>query len=81
MAAKKRPVTRKKGSLFRELMSGVEVMRDHWEGRLTLKTREVPPIATGSCPRAASRLAERNFDFLSRQAAYERASAMSSGSR
>jgi hypothetical protein len=29
MAAKKRPVTRKKRSLFRELMSGVEAMRDH----------------------------------------------------
>jgi putative transcriptional regulator len=44
MAAKKRPVTRKKRSLFRELMSGVEAMRDHREGRLTLKTREVAPI-------------------------------------
>ena len=44
MAAKKRPVTRKKRSLFRELMSGVEAMRDHREGRLTLKTREVQPI-------------------------------------
>ena len=44
MAAKKRPVARKKRSLFRELMSGVEAMRDHREGRLTLKTREVQPI-------------------------------------
>lgn len=45
MAANKRPVARKKRSLFRELMSGVEAMRDHREGRLTLKTREVQPIA------------------------------------
>jgi len=37
-------VTRKKRSLFRELMSGVEAMRGHREGRLTLKTREVQPI-------------------------------------
>jgi putative transcriptional regulator len=37
-------VTRKKRSLFRELMSGVEAMRDHREGRLTLKTRDVQPI-------------------------------------
>jgi putative transcriptional regulator len=44
MAAKKRPVARRKRSLFRELMSGVEAMRDHREGRLTLKTREVQPI-------------------------------------
>ena len=44
MAAKKRPAARKKRSLFRELMSGVEAMRDHREGRLTLKTREVQPI-------------------------------------
>jgi putative transcriptional regulator len=35
---------RRKRSLFRELMSGVEAMRDHREGRLTLKTREVQPI-------------------------------------
>jgi hypothetical protein len=28
MAAKKRPVARKKRSLFRELISGVEAMRD-----------------------------------------------------
>jgi putative transcriptional regulator len=44
MAAKKRPVARKKRSPFRELMSGVEAMKDHREGRLTLKTREVRPI-------------------------------------
>jgi putative transcriptional regulator len=44
MAVKKRPVARKKRSLFRELMSGVDAMRDHREGRLTLKTRAVQPI-------------------------------------
>src|SRR4029434_5433568 len=44
MATKKRRVTGKKRSLFRELVSGVEAMRDHREGRLTLKTREVAPI-------------------------------------
>lgn len=31
-------------SLFRELMSGVEAMREHREGRLTLRTHEVAPI-------------------------------------
>lgn len=31
-------------SLFRELMAGVESMRDHREGRLTLRTHEVEPI-------------------------------------
>ena len=31
-------------SLFRELMSGVEAMREHREGRLTLRTAEVAPI-------------------------------------
>ncbi len=45
MAAKTRPATRKKRSLFRELMSGVEAMRAHREGRVTLKTTDVQPIA------------------------------------
>jgi putative transcriptional regulator len=31
-------------SLFRELMSGVEAMREHREGRLTLRTHQVAPI-------------------------------------
>jgi putative transcriptional regulator len=31
-------------SLFRELMSGVEAMREHREGRLTLRTHKVAPI-------------------------------------
>src|SRR5262245_645644 len=44
MARKKR-VPRKKRSLFRELMSGVEAMRAHRAGRVTLKTMDVQPIA------------------------------------
>jgi len=32
-------------SLYRELMSGVQAMRQHREGRLTLRTHEVVPIA------------------------------------
>lgn len=35
----------KERSLFRELMSGVEAMREHREGRLTLRTHQVEPIA------------------------------------
>jgi putative transcriptional regulator len=35
----------KKRSLFRELTSGVEAMRVHREGRLTLRTHHVEPIA------------------------------------
>src|SRR5947208_14566097 len=34
----------KRRSLFRELMSGVQAMRDHREGRLTLRTHRVEPI-------------------------------------
>ena len=34
-----------KRSLFRELMAGVDAMRDHREGRLTLRTHHVEPIA------------------------------------
>jgi putative transcriptional regulator len=37
--------TTEKRSLFRELMSGVEAMREHREGRLTLRTHEVSPLA------------------------------------
>ena len=40
----KRGKAPKKRSLFRELMSGVEAMRDHREGRLTLRTHQVEPI-------------------------------------
>lgn len=32
------------GSVFREFMSGVEAMRQHREGRLTLRTHRVEPI-------------------------------------
>ena len=35
---------KKKRSLFRELMSGVKAMREHREGRLTLRTHRVEPI-------------------------------------
>ena len=35
----------KKRSLFREVMSGVDAMRKHREGRLTLRTHQVEPIA------------------------------------
>jgi putative transcriptional regulator len=35
---------RRKRSLFRELMSGVEAMREHRKGRLTLRTYQVEPI-------------------------------------
>jgi putative transcriptional regulator len=34
-----------KRSLFRELASGVRAMREHREGRLTLRTHRVEPIA------------------------------------
>ena len=34
-----------KRSLFHELMSGVEAMGEHREGRLTLRTHEVTPLA------------------------------------
>lgn len=34
-----------KRSLFRELMSGVQAMREHREGHLTLRATEVAPIA------------------------------------
>lgn len=40
----KRVKTAKKRNLFGELMSGVNAMRKHREGRLTLKTRDVEPI-------------------------------------
>ena len=36
---------REKRDLFRELMSGLEAMRAHREGRLTLRTHAVTPIA------------------------------------
>lgn len=45
MSRKKRVAAGKKRSLFGELMSGVKAMRAHREGRVTLKTTEVRPIA------------------------------------
>ena len=45
MARRKQIVARKKRSLFRELMSGVEAIGAHREGRVTLKTTDVQPIA------------------------------------
>lgn len=41
----KRAKTPAKRSLFRELMSGVRAMRDHRQGRLTLRTHHVEPIS------------------------------------
>jgi putative transcriptional regulator len=40
----KRAKATKGRGLFRELMAGVQAMRDHREGRLTLRTYEVEPI-------------------------------------
>ena len=42
MSRAKRPSRR---SLFREVMSGVRAMREHGEGRLTLRTHRIEPIA------------------------------------
>lgn len=44
--AKGRKLTKatKKRSLFHELISGVQAMREHGAGRLTLRTHEVEPI-------------------------------------
>src|SRR3990172_10946225 len=44
MAKSRKRTKAKKRSLFRELMSGVQAMRGHREGRLTLRTHEVEPI-------------------------------------
>ena len=45
MVAGKRAVPRgRKRRLFSELMSGVEAMRDHREGRITLRTHSVEPL-------------------------------------
>ncbi len=39
-----RSKTSRKRSLFGELMSGVQAMREHREGRLTLRTHQVEPL-------------------------------------
>jgi putative transcriptional regulator len=47
VAKSKKPAKTKrppKRSLFRELLSGVQAMRDHREGRVTLKTHDVEPL-------------------------------------
>ena len=41
---KKTPRAVRKRQLFRELMSGVQAMRAHREGRVTLRTHHVEPI-------------------------------------
>jgi len=41
---RKRVKATKERNLFRELMAGVQAMRDHREGRVTLRTHEVEPI-------------------------------------
>ena len=45
MAEKKKTSGVAKRKLFRELMSGVQAMRAHREGRVTLRTHHVEPIA------------------------------------
>ena len=42
---RKRVKETRKRSLFRELMTGVQAMREHREGRLTLRTHQVEPLA------------------------------------
>lgn len=41
---RKRVKATKERNLFRELMAGVQAMRDHREGRVTLRTHKVEPI-------------------------------------
>lgn len=45
---RKRAKVAKTRSLFRDLMAGVQAMRDQREGRLTLRTHEVEPITVPS---------------------------------
>ena len=52
MAKSKKRASRR--SLFRELLAGVEAMREHRESRLTLRTHHVEPIALPT-PRARRR--------------------------
>jgi putative transcriptional regulator len=51
----------RKRSLFRELMSGVQTMREHREGRLTLRTHQVEPIAL---PRLNPKLVRQTREAL-----------------
>jgi putative transcriptional regulator len=51
MAKKKtRNGAAKKRSLFRELMSGVQAMEEHRQGRVTLRTHDLEPIAVPPDP-------------------------------
>lgn len=43
--ARRRARSTKKRSLFRELMAGVDAMRAHREGRVTLRTHHVEPLS------------------------------------
>jgi putative transcriptional regulator len=44
MAKRVRPKLKHRRNLFEELASGVKAMREHREGRLTLRTSEIGPI-------------------------------------
>lgn len=44
MAKRVRPKLKHRRNLFEELTSGVKAMREHREGRLTLRTSEIGPI-------------------------------------
>ena len=44
MAKRVRPKPKHRRNLFEELTSGVKAMREHREGRLTLRTSEIGPI-------------------------------------
>jgi hypothetical protein len=48
MASKKK--ARAKRSLFRELMAGVDAMREHRQGGSALRTHHVEPIAPSRSP-------------------------------
>src|SRR3989304_299559 len=63
---RKRAKVAKARSLFRELMAGVQAMRDHREGRVTLRTHEVEPIVVPRVGPDFSR-ATREAPPLSRQ--------------
>jgi putative transcriptional regulator len=45
MAEKKKPRSVAKRRLFQELMSGVQAMRAHRDGKVTLRTHHVEPLA------------------------------------
>ena len=57
----KRSRTSTKRSLFAEMMRGVEAMRQHREGRLTLRTHEVEPLVV---PPVDAAFVRETRDFL-----------------